>query len=151
MNIQRISDMIEKVRLTRQNQNIVYVSGGAPDNQISSNEGRLSFPFHSDYIDYLRTFGQIESHTFIIFGALGRQADGDEDPVLFETEEFFRNHPSCEAEGLTLLLNDQDEWFVLMNHRSGMTMPYDAIAKKFVTDMEKPLEDFIMEQLGDMV
>ncbi|WP_053982035.1 SMI1/KNR4 family protein [Marinagarivorans algicola] len=133
--------------------NIVDTSEKASDDFIALMEKKLNVTFCKDYCDYLLTFGYIDKPPADRY--VGISSDDEAEfkknntlpQIVEDTQEFIENVYKKPLKNTTLLYNEQDEWYVLMDHDKAVTVPYDPFAKKIYWDNAKPLENFLLAEL----
>lgn len=132
---------------------IVTTSEKASDDFIALVEKKLNVTFCKDYYDYLLNFGCIDQPPADRY--IGVSSDDEAEfkknntlpYIVEETQEFIENVYKKPLKNTTLLYNEQDEWYVLMDHDKGVTVPYDPFAKKISWDNAESLEEFLLEEL----
>lgn len=147
MNLNLIMDMINRIRTTTGNPNVIRVLGGVSSAIVSSYEKQLNVTFCQDYVDYLINFGQIESSLFMLFG-INIYKGSVIAPVLDQTDHFFQDVLERELGNTTVLANEgEDEWFLLLDHTKAVVTPYDPFSGEFVSSQSLTLEECILAEL----
>lgn len=124
------------------------ILGGVSDEKIQTAQSQIGFDFCDDYRQFLSEFGCIDARVVMYFGIVLDGNDGLYDCVTY-TQEFFQDHYSGFINNTTVLTQEDDwEWVVLLDHRTGMTIPYDPFSKELVADQSLNLEDYLIEQFS---
>ena len=131
----------------------IVINGGVGVEDISRAERVFGFSFCEDYREFLLNFGSIVRLPGDLYS--GILAERHRAPgylpggaLYSETQIFFTNiYEGPELESATLFLNEQDEWYVIIDHSKGLATPYDPFAKNLVYDQSLSLEAFLLESL----
>ena len=150
MNVTKIWDLIKRVNShVNKNGNIhvVDVVGPGTEDQIKIIERELEISLCADYKDFILEFGVINyCRDESIEGAF-KIDDERYEGVVVETKEFFEKVYKSVIPNTTVLVNIHEEWYVLLNHSTGITTPYDPFSKEFVTHRNEPFEEFIISTI----
>lgn len=145
MDVHRIQELIDRVSASTIYS--PYITGPVPEQRIAAVEKLMGHEFCLDYVEYLKAFGKIELHTNDFFGIAINRSDDEGGQVARETEYFFKEVLGRKKEKMTLLMDDESEWYVTLDHETQQTVPYDPFSKTFVIEMKMPLEEFLVENI----
>lgn len=120
------------------------------DKEIDDVEAKLNFNLCEDYRQFIRTWGQIENINLSIIGMF--YSKGVLEEVFYNsTSRYFAKEyfEGIDVRNRTIIsvLPEDEEWFYVLDHTKTIVSPFDPFAKKYVTQQECSLEDFILESL----
>ena len=118
-----------------------YTGDPASDEEIALAENELGFSLCRHYISYLKELGWLDVAGAAYLGLIsgeGRQNAASD--FVAATLEFTKRFPS--PRNLTVLFNESDEWFELVDHDSSLVICYDPFSKEFVSTGKDLVEYF---------
>lgn len=147
MEIGKVRTAIEKYG-KRPDRDAVDILGGVSEDLIHNAEKELGFQFCEDYRDFLSHFGCIDARITFYYGIMIGMTK-----VIYEcvecTKEFFSEHYSGSIPYTTVLTQEDDwEWVVLLDHKSGLVTPYDPFAQELVQEQSLNLEDYLIQRFS---
>lgn len=121
----------------------------ATDEDIFGLEQRLKFSLHPDFKEFAKNVGFISIPQDGINGLL--KASEESPPIILEETERFRREVSCAgSDPLTVMHNEDGEWYVLMNHENGLIVYYDPFSKSYTDRGERTtLEEHSMKMIDE--
>ena len=131
----------------------ICVNGGVSLDDIKCGEAGFGFGFCDDYRQFLLRFGSITTPPSDLYDGMvpkKYRPTGEEpcDGLIKTTADFFNDfYRGEEIHSTTLFYNDQDEWFVLIDHVAGVVIPYDPFSHELVFKQKALLENFLIESL----
>ena len=143
MNVDEINRLIDLAN--KEDKYTVCKSTGASVSSIDIIQRELNLDFCEPYVQFLKEFGQL---LVVDNGICGIARDDtsieSSGTVIFESKEFDKRYglPS----GCTVLMNKEDEFYWLLNHKSQTISWYDPFARELGAT-SKTLESFIVEKI----
>ncbi|WP_028875839.1 SMI1/KNR4 family protein [Teredinibacter turnerae] len=155
MDIEKISQFISGIRLS-EDSNVFDITQSrscklASDDDIVNVEAKLNFSLCSDYKQFIKTWGQVESVNVSIIGMFYRKDVLTEvfydSTVEYFSKEYFKGS-NLSNRTIVGVVPEDEEWFYVLDHTNAIVTPYDPFARDYVDAQACSLEEFIVKSIS---
>lgn len=144
MDTKKIDELIAKIKSYGDHE--IYVGGPIEPHRVDQVENALRVNFCSDYRQYLELYGNLFSSDNCLFGLdkVYFEEDSSAD-IRYQALQFIQ-HTGVDLSNRTVLRNESDEYYLLVNHDDSKVYSYDPFAKRFEIEADN-LEQAIVKFL----
>lgn len=147
MNIKHIEDLLGQLRQIDSQE--VSIGRRVGQDEIEAAQRLLGFEFCDDYKQFLEQYGNLWLCGEDLKGLIPGDGASTCSDLRYQTNNF-KLITGVDPGARTVLVNENDEWYELIDHTDGKIYAYDPFANKF-KKLFQNLEDAIINKIEEAI